>query len=82
LKFEAAKVTLIHNERIRYLATLLNTVATAIIVVGVVTPVIAHTFGVPGPVGIKFEILESILLLFIGGILHYFVRVLLGRLRP
>ena len=75
-------MSLIHNERTKYLATLVNTVAAATIVAGVVAPVIAFTFGVPGPISGTFTVAISVVWLLTGAALHYAVRVILGRLKP
>lgn len=75
-------MSLIHNERVKYLATLLNTVAAATIVAGVVAPVVAFTYGAPGPIGGGFAIAISLVWLLTGAGLHYAVRIILGRLRP
>lgn len=40
---------LIHNERTKLTATLLNTVASGLLVTGVVAPLVALIYGVPGP---------------------------------
>lgn len=75
-------MSLIHNERMKYLATLVNTVASATIVAGVIAPLVAFTYGVPGPAGSAFTIVVSLVWLFTGAALHYAVRVILGRLKP
>jgi hypothetical protein len=41
-------LSLIHNERTKLLASTVNTVGTATIVAGAVTPLIAATYGLPG----------------------------------
>ena len=43
-------MSLIRNERTKYLATLLNTVAAATVVAGVVAPLVALSYGVPSPI--------------------------------
>jgi hypothetical protein len=42
-------MSLIRNERLKYLATLVNTAAAGILVTGVVAPVIAFTYGLTSP---------------------------------
>lgn len=74
-------MSLVHNERIKYLATLVNTVASATIVAGVIAPLIAFTYGVPGPGGGAFAIAISVVWLLTGAALPYAVRAILGRLR-
>ena len=75
-------MSLVHNERTKYLATLLNTVAAATIVAGVIAPIVAFTFGVPGPISGRFALLISAVWLLTGVALHYVVRRILGRLQP
>lgn len=75
-------MSLIHNERVKYLATLVNTVAGGTIVAGVIAPLVAFTYGVPGPAGSAFAIAVSVIWLLTGAALHYAVRIILGRLRP
>jgi len=75
-------VSLVHNERTKYLATLVNTVAAGTVVAGVVAPLIAFTFGVPGPISGGFAIAVSLVWLLVGAALHYAVRRILGRLQP
>lgn len=75
-------MSLVHNERTKYLATLVNTVAAATIAAGVIAPLVAFTFGVPGPFSGGFAIAVSVVWLSTGAALHYAVRIILGRLRP
>lgn len=75
-------MSLIHNERTKYLATLVNTVAAACIVAGVVAPMAALTFGSPGPTASLWTVLISVVWLSTGFALHFAVRIILGRLRP
>jgi hypothetical protein len=75
-------MSLVHNERTKYLATLLNTVAAGTILAGVVAPIIAFTFGMPGPISGSFAMLISSVWLLTGAVLHYVVRRILGRLQP
>lgn len=75
-------MSLVHNERTKYLATLVNTVAAGTIVAGVVAPLIAFTFGMPGPISGGFAIAVSLVWLSVGVALHYMVRMILGRLQP
>jgi hypothetical protein len=41
-------LSLVHNERTKLLASTVNTVGTATIIAGVVAPMIAATYGLPG----------------------------------
>lgn len=75
-------MSLIHNERTKYLATLANTVAAASIAAGVIAPLVALTYGVPGPISGSMAVFVSIIWLFVGIILHFGVYLVLGRLRP
>jgi len=72
---------LVQNERIKLSATLFNTLAVACIVVGFVTPL--ATLAVDGSRG--GELGNSIATLpgwlIVGGVLHFYARSLLGRLR-
>jgi hypothetical protein len=64
------------------LATLINTVAAASVVAGVVAPLVAVTYGLPSPIAeSRIAIAISIVWLLIGGVLHSAVRLILGRLR-
>ena len=70
---------LVHNERVKYTATFLNTIAIACVVVGVVTPVqqaMANPLGVP-----LWALAVAGGWLLVGAVLHLGVRRLLGRLR-
>jgi hypothetical protein len=74
-------LSLIHNERTKLLASTVNTVGTATIVAGAVTPLIAATSGLPGG-GFGFgTFLFSVAWLGIGAGLHLVPRIILGRLR-
>lgn len=74
-------MSLIHNERTKLLATIVNNVATAVILGGVVTPIIALSYGVSATqAGVK-PILLSLSWLSIGSGLHWMARRILGRMR-
>lgn len=75
-------MSLIHNERTKYLATFVNTVAAGTIIAGVVAPLIPFTFGMPGPISGGFAIAVSLVWLLVGAALHAMVRIILGRLQP
>jgi hypothetical protein len=53
-------LSLIHNERTKLLATTANNVGTATIVAGVVTPLIAATYGLAGSGMGLFTLLVSV----------------------
>ncbi len=65
---------LVHNERIKYLATFLNTTAVASVAAGVIAPIVALTYGAPGPIGGAIAILISLAWLLCGAVLHVTVR--------
>jgi hypothetical protein len=44
-------MSMIRNERLKLTANYLNTVAAAIMVTGVVAPLVALSYGLPGPTG-------------------------------
>ncbi len=75
-------MSLIRNERTKYLATLLNTVAAATVVAGVVAPLVALSYGVPSPISGRFALLISLGWFATGIIRHVVVPIILGRLRP
>ena len=74
-------MSLIHNERTKLLATIVNNIATAIILAAWVTPVIALTCGVSGPQSGLKAILLSLGWLVAGSVLHWIARLILGRLK-
>lgn len=53
-------MSLIHNERVKYLATQVNSVASAMVVAGVAAPLVAFTYGVHGSDGGGFAIAISV----------------------
>jgi hypothetical protein len=76
-------MSLIHNERVKYLATWLNGIATAAVAAGVISPLVAITYGfASGPADIKVLLLATIVWFATGAALHFIVRVVLGRLKP
>jgi hypothetical protein len=72
---------LVHNERMKYLATLTNTVAAAALAAGVIAPLVAFSYGVTGPISGAIATAISLGWLAVGAILHVAVRAILGRLR-
>jgi uncharacterized membrane protein len=74
-------LSLIHNERTKLLATTANNVGTATIVAGVVTPLIAATYGLAGSGMGLFTLLVSVGWLSVGVALHYAARYVRGRLK-
>ena len=74
-------MNLVRNERIKFFATLVNTVAAASIAAGVIAPLVALTYGVPGPIGGSAAILVSAAWLLLGIALHVIVQIAVGRMR-
>jgi len=72
---------LVYNDRIKYLATLTNTVAAATVAAGAIAPLVAFSYGVPGPIEGTLAIAISLAWLLIGAVPHIAVRTILGRLR-
>lgn len=72
-------MSLVHNEQTKLTATLLNTVAAAVFVAGVVAPIVALSYDLPGPRGAA--IVASFLWMVLGGGIHLLARRLLRGLR-
>jgi protein-S-isoprenylcysteine O-methyltransferase Ste14 len=72
---------LIHNERIKYLATWLNAIASAVVVIGVVAPIAAVFYGATGSPSPGILALGGALWLLAGLGLHLGVRRILKRIR-
>jgi len=76
-------VSAVHNEQTKLLATALNNVAVAFVVVGFVTPVIALSFGVSNaPPFQSATALFVVLWLSTGVCLHWAARRALRSLKP
>jgi hypothetical protein len=73
---------LVHNERRKYVATWLNTIAATVVAVGVIAPLVALSYGVPGSISGGFAVLISLAWLATGLLLHMLVHVVLGTLKP
>ncbi|GLS45718.1 hypothetical protein [Methylobacterium brachythecii] len=72
-----------YNEQTKLLATGLNNVAVAFIVIGVVTPITAVSFGVPNAPPLNFGSAAFALLWFGAGTgLHWVGRNVLRSIRP
>ena len=79
---DRAAMNLIQNERAKYLATLINTIAAASVIAGVIAPLVAVTYSLPSPMSEgRIAVAISVAWLLIGAVLHYAVRLILGRLR-
>ena len=73
----------VHNEQTKLLATGLNNVAVACIVIGVVTPISAMSFGVASAPPLSFRAgAFAVIWLMAGGCLHWCARHALRRLKP
>ncbi|KAB7784970.1 MULTISPECIES: hypothetical protein [Methylorubrum] len=73
----------IHNEQTKLLATGLNNVAVAFVVIGGVTPVTALSFGVASAPSLSLGTVAFALIWFCTGLcLHWAARVALRSLRP
>jgi MFS-type transporter involved in bile tolerance (Atg22 family) len=72
-------MSLIHNEQTKLTATLINTVASAVFVVGVVAPLVALSYDLPGPRGTT--IVASFFWIVCGGGIHLLARRLLRGMR-
>lgn len=72
-----------HNERVKLTANLLNTIASGMLITGVVAPVVAASYGVPGPAQASLRVVTVISAIwFMAGIaLHLTARASLKRLR-
>lgn len=76
-------MSLVSNERAKLSANLLNTLASALMIVGGVTPLAAWAFAVPsapGGDGLSFFLIASAFVAA-GVVLHLVARALLGSLR-
>lgn len=74
-------MNLVRNERLKYFATLVNTIAAAAIAAGVIASLVALTYGVPGPIAGWIAVVISLAWLLFGAILHGVVQVAPGRPR-
>jgi hypothetical protein len=76
-------VTAVHNEQTKLLATALNNVAVAYVVIGFVTPMTAASFGVANAPALRFEnAVFTLVLLCTGCALHYGARRALRSMKP
>ncbi|TXM63882.1 hypothetical protein [Methylobacterium sp. WL120] len=76
-------MSLIHNEQTKLLATGLNTIAAAFIIIDVVTPVTAVSFGIanaPKPTGVT--VFFAAVWLCTGFGIHWIARRVLRSLKP
>ena len=76
-------VSAVHNEQTKLLATALNNIAVALVVIGVVTPVTAMSFGIAtAPVLQPATIFFAAVWLCAAAILHSIGRRVLRSIRP
>lgn len=73
-------MSLIHNERIKLLATYLNGVGIAIFAVGGFAPIISSIYSQAGPTLIL--LFASLICFFVSAVLHYVASTVLKRLKP
>lgn len=72
----------VHNERVKYFATWLNTIASAAVVVGVVAPLAAAFYGTGGVAPPTPALTLGAVIWFLSGLaLHLAARRVLGGLR-
>jgi hypothetical protein len=71
----------VHNERIKYTATFLNTIAVGCVALGALTPIAAMMEGVARGTDPRLTLVRVGGWIIAGGVLHLCVRWLLGRLR-
>ena len=75
-------MSLIHNERTKLLANALDRASTACLTVGVLGPTAAALYGIGADHASAWIIgIGSLLWLSAAGVLHWFARYVLGRLR-
>ena len=72
-----------HNERVKLTANLLNTIASGMCVTGVIAPVVAAMYGVPGPAQSDARVITAgSILFFLASLgIHLYGRAMLKRLR-
>ena len=77
-------MSLVANEQAKLTANWPNAIASGIIITGVIAPIVAALYGVPGPsqTGPATLALVSIIWLATGTVLHVVARSILGRLVP
>lgn len=82
---ELAAARLVENERIKLIATLLNTLASGSVLAGIVIPLASALAGTM-PAGIQPSIgrllLATMVWLSTGFVLHYWATQVLGKLKP
>jgi len=76
-----ALMNLIHNERMKLLATGLNNLAVATLVAGILAPIAGVLYGTSSASGNRGWLLVTLIWLCAGFGLHVLGRIVLGRLR-
>lgn len=75
-------MSLIHNERTKLTATLMNNVAAAMFITGGIGPIVALSYGLPGPSGGWSALGITFIWILCGSAIHYMARLLLRGLKP
>jgi hypothetical protein len=75
-------MSLVHNERTKLTANLLNAVAAGIIITGAVAPVVGAIYGIAGPAQASYAALALLTLAWLASGPTSCARRLLARLQP
>ena len=75
-------MSLVHNERLKLTAAYLNTVAAAMMVTGVLAPMVALTYDLRAPKAGWPVAVVSLVWFFASGVIPFLARRLLKGLRP
>ncbi|MCB4769914.1 hypothetical protein LGR54_14945 [Ancylobacter sp. Lp-2] len=75
-------MSLVHNERTKLTATLLNNVAVAMFITGGIGPTVSLSYGLPGPTGGWSALGITTIWILGGSAIHYMARLLLKGLKP
>ncbi|HSI41550.1 MAG TPA: hypothetical protein VLA00_13485 [Xanthobacteraceae bacterium] len=75
-------MSLVHNERTKLTATLMNNVAAAMFITGGIGPIVTLSYGLPGPSGGWSALSITAIWISSGSAIHYMARRLLKGLKP
>jgi MFS-type transporter involved in bile tolerance (Atg22 family) len=75
-------MSLIHNDPLKLTATLMNSVAAAVFITGVVAPLVALSYDLPGTNRGPAAALVSLIWILAALGIHLLARALLGKLKP
>ena len=75
-------MSLVRNEQTKLTASLMNTISGAIFITGVVAPVVASSYDLPGLNRGWSAISASLVWIVLGGVIHAIARHLLRKLQP